>query len=280
MIADRFSINDPIRRAQEIADATARLLLLEERAREVCQKIKSVDLGVDFAAVQLIDRNEGIIQTVHGEWQTKQDVGLGGPWYKTASHSLQGDARFLDIQACVALANPPAIEIISGWDPRFDPFIYRKFGHKHYSRAFLPLIVARDAIGRLVEMDPEQFDWVPKNTDGEASTITLVSRMRPKLEAITEYEVIGTIEAGFDNKDRDTPRYISEEDARGLFKAACKHAHILSDVILVHVLEVIAHNAREMAPPMSPLFIFPWKMKRNASATRTKSGSEDPQAVA
>src|SRR4051794_4080672 len=143
-----------LKRAHAIEDAKSALHELDERAQQACEEIKD-ELKFDFIAVQLVDLGEQTIQTIHGS-------GLSGDWYKIGRHSLEGDWKFLDIQAHVALAAPPVIELIAGWDQRFDRFIYKKFGHKDFVRAFVPLIVTRnDQNSALVEADPQQFRLEP-----------------------------------------------------------------------------------------------------------------------
>jgi hypothetical protein len=184
-----------LKRAHAIEDAMSELGELDERAKQVCEKIKE-ELGYDFVAVQLVDLGEQTIQTIYGS-------GLSGDWYKIARHSLEGDSKFLDIQAHVALAAPPVIEITKGWDPRFDRFIYEKFGHKDFVRAFVPLIVRRnDENGALVEADPQQFRFEPAG--GDRPGAILVEPQFFETREFRTYEVIGTVEAGYDNSKRTT----------------------------------------------------------------------------
>jgi signal transduction histidine kinase len=250
-------------RAHAIEDAMSELHQIYERSKQVCEEIKR-ELGYDFVAVQLVDLGEQTIQTMHGS-------GLSGDWYKIAKHSLQGDARFLDIQADVALATPPVMEIISGWDDRFDRFIYQKFGHENYVRAFVPLIVRRhDQDGSLIEADPAQFRFEPAGPDRPGAVVIV-----PQFEQVggfRPYEVIGTVEAGFDNSRREA-RDISTGRAELLFQAACKHGHALYKSTLLHVLEVITRSAREVARADYANMHFPLDPSREGNTYDIWSGA-------
>jgi signal transduction histidine kinase len=250
-------------RAHAIEDAMSQLHQLYERSKQICEEMKK-ELGYDFVAVQLVDLGEQTIQTMHGS-------GLSGDWYKIAKHSLQGDWKFLDIQACVALANPPIMEVIEGWDDRFDSFIYRKFGHQNYVRAFVPLIVRRhDQNGSLMEADPRQFRFEPARHPTGTAIVPRFGRdglFRP-------YEVIGTVEAGFDNSHRfgRNKRKISEAGARRLFGAVCKHGYALHKATLLHVLEVITRSASEVAGADYANLHFPLDPSRQRNTYNVWSG--------
>lgn len=217
-----------LKRAHAIEDAMSELHELDERARRTCEKIKE-ELGYDFVTVQLVDLGEQIIQTVQGS-------GILGAWYNIARHSLEGNPKFLDIQAHVALATPPVIEIIAGWDPRFDRFIYQKFGHENFVRAFVPLIVRRrHRSGALTEADPKQFR-LERASGAPLGAIPVIPQFVQGRD-FRAYEVIGTIEAGYDNSTRSTERArsLSHRDARMLFEAACRHGYTLYRATLRHV---------------------------------------------
>lgn len=261
MAADRERLI--LDRAHAIEDAMAQLHQLYERSKQICEEIKK-ELGYDFVAVQLVDLGEQTIQTMHGS-------GLSGDWYKIAKHSLQGDGKFLDIQACVALANPPLMEIIEGWDDRFDRFIYRKFGHEHYVRAFVPLIVRRhDQNGSLMEANPRQFRFEPA---GHPSGTAIVPRVAQE-GLFRPYEVIGTVEAGFDNsrRSRNERRKISKASARRLFRAVCKHGYALHKATLLNVLEVITRSASEVAGADYANLHFPLDPSRQRNTYNIWSG--------
>jgi GAF domain-containing protein len=256
-------------RAREIEDATAGLHQLDDRAQRACEEIKRA-LNYHFVAVQLIDLGEQIIQTVYGS-------GIGGDWYKIARHPLQGDPKFLDIQAHVALADPPAVEIIEGWDDRFDRFIYEKFGHEHFVRAFVPLIVRRDSRnGAVGEADPGEFRW-----EREGGARRSAIRLTPKSNRggpLRPYDIIGTVEAGFDNSGsaKRRARGISQANAQRLFDHACKHAFALYRATLLHVLEVITRSALDVAHADCAHLRFPFDRRQKRDPYPVWAGQPVP----
>jgi GAF domain-containing protein len=217
------------RLSKAIEDFTPRFLHIDEMAKAICDDI-TTQLKFDFAAVQLVDFEERSIQTVYGSYGS----GLGGQWHKIAKHSLEVDSNFLDIQADIALACPPTIEIITGWDRRFDDFIYTEFGHHHFTRVWVPLIMIRNTDGHLVETKPDEFDF-QHTVSGQRSVITL----SPKGPATDQsWEIIGTLEAGFDNSSPPA-RHISHDLARQLFGNACHSTPRLYHATLLYVLELV-----------------------------------------
>ena len=140
--------------SQKIEHFTSELLHSNEIAKTLCEDTRD-QLGFDFVAIQLIDFEEQVIQTVYGS-------GFSDEWYKNSKHALEGNPKFWDIQADIALAYPLRLEVITGWDSRFDEFIFKKYRHHHYTRAFVPLIVVRDDTkGHLIEARPDQFGFEP-----------------------------------------------------------------------------------------------------------------------
>jgi hypothetical protein len=120
-------------RVHDIGAASSKLFRLEELAKNICEEITDLStLGFHFASVQIVDSITQTIKTVYGSR-------MPGEWYKMGSHSLEGGKKFLDIQAYIGASyTPPIIEIITGWDERFDKFIYDKFGHKTFHAHLSP----------------------------------------------------------------------------------------------------------------------------------------------
>jgi signal transduction histidine kinase len=226
--------------AHEIRLASSKLLRLEEIAKDICTRTIT---GFDFVSVQMVDLLERSIESIFGS-RSK------GEWYNLSSHSIDGDTRFLDIQAYVATQFPPVIEVIAGWDDRFDRFIYEKYHHENFVRAFVPLIVLRDAEGRLTKVDPTQFGFEPFGFEASRNGLTGSIRIPPSGigdRAAGTLHIIGTIEAGFDNAERTPKQEISVDDARELFHICCDCADKLRQATLEHVLEIITRSAMEIA---------------------------------
>jgi len=200
----------------------------QDLLRETC------GLGFDFGAVQLIDRATGTIATVQG-------IGIARDWDGLAKHRLNGEAR--DIQADIA--ENLTIEIISGWDPRFDRWIYSQFNHHQLIRVFAPIFLMRDEKGDLHPPALDGYDW--ENPEEFQSLEGAVLRIRParKLVARKKYhlEVVGTIEAGYAITHSN---YISLKDAQNLFRLICDRAYSLWETQLSNVLETIVKNAMHL----------------------------------
>jgi signal transduction histidine kinase len=163
--------------------AIADMLKLDELIQDLLREIVD-ELGLEFAALQLVDRERNEIETVDG---------INVPWAAEARHSLDSN----DIQAVVAKTG--RMEIISGPDPRFDPRIYERFGHEMLVRAFIPI-----AMGDTV---------------------------------------FGTVEAGFDRRNRPT---ITDDQLDALCALVKRYASSFKEATLGHVLETIVSSAVSM----------------------------------
>ena len=103
-------------------------------------------------AVQLVRAAEKIIETVYGSGRARVDR----PRRHSPPRRQEGEAR--DIQTDVFLSH--RIEVIAGWDRRFDHWVYTEFNHKDLVRVVAPIFVARDGTGRVVEGDwIENCQW-------------------------------------------------------------------------------------------------------------------------
>jgi GAF domain len=226
---------------QNIENSASEMLRLEERAIQACERIRK-ELDYHFVAVQMIHPNTKIIRTIYGG----DDA---GSWYNLGAHPIDVSEELRDIQAHVALhQQPPLIEVVKGWHPHFDRFIYRKFHHARYLRAFVPLIVMRDAIGTFKEADPAWFapegpaDLVVTSAVDARETILLQPRV-----GLKSYLIVGTIEAGYDC-DRGPGDYaVDRQKALRLFAFACQEAMKLFRSTARQVLQVIAESARDIS---------------------------------
>jgi signal transduction histidine kinase len=269
-----------LKRSREIENAISCLLDQAKTAEKICKKAKE-RFHFDFAAVQLVDLDEQTIQTIYGldeqAVQTTCGASLRREWYKIAKHSLEGPMSFLDIQAHVALAWPPRIEIVSGWDSRFDAFIFERFGHEHYVRAFVPLIVTRGQDGSLAEAHPEQF-LLSAARQGSARSIEIAPQPPFDLHK-NSLEIIGTIEAGFDNSRRDHEKGISNEDAEQLFRQACRYAVRLHKATIRQVFDVITRNAKEILQADWASLHYPFDPARNRYTYNIWRGPRELQTL-
>src|SRR5258708_7630678 len=106
----------------EIDNATRALAKLERTLEDISTEGKS--LKFDFVAIQMIDKVAKTIETVEGEGLQKQ-------WFAISRNSIKGDPAIWEIQAELVMTAPPRMEIISGFDRRFDTYIFQRFGHKN-----------------------------------------------------------------------------------------------------------------------------------------------------
>jgi GAF domain-containing protein len=230
----------------EIERASARLLDVDEVLKSLCNEV--TERGFDFATVQLVDRAEKTIQTV-------ASTGLNPEWYTISKHSLEDEPGFRDIMADVVLNEPPTVEIIAGWDDRFDEWIYNAFSHKNMVRAFVPIVVSKDAQGKAVNPDLNTCRWdiVRDKQDGENSLVSISIRSADLTDnGITSFEVIGVVEAGYN--DRRIP--LSPESAIALFKLVARRAADLRSTSLVNVLQTVADSALKMVAADSSSVYF------------------------
>jgi hypothetical protein len=242
------------RLSQRIDQFTSNMLHITGTANVICEGIRN-QLGFDFATIQLIDFEGQFIQTVYGS-------GFGDEWYKISKHTLDGNPKFWDIQAHIALARPPQLEVITGWDPRFDEFIFKKYEHHHYTRAWVPLILLRDTKGHLIEARPEQFGFKPR-VSGRSRRVIELTPNASLIATPRAFEVIGTLEAGFDNAGRTHGRNIPDDLARRLFEQACRSAADLYQATLWYVLERVTDSIKQITRANCASVHFPLDTQRD-----------------
>lgn len=218
--------------ARQIEQATSRLFQREMVLDQVCRETME-DFGFDFAAIQLIRPEEGIIETAHA---TEPSDVLRG-W---ARHPLSETRSLRDIQADIAQTG--RTEVIVGLDPRFDPWIFQEFGHDQFVRVFTPLVLMRNETGNIDHewMDEAHWDRVEPNRDYQTPRYSL--ELRPsEIEAkqLTP-EIIGTLEAGYTTLEGE----IDLECAARFACQASRRALEVWSVLLPSVLETIVGQAR------------------------------------
>ena len=212
--------------ADEVARALARLIQFDEIARDVCQEIKR-DFGFDFVALQLSRKNERMLETV-------ASVGLEADEAAEWRHSLDDPEDVQDLQ--VSIYSSCNAEVIHGFDPRCDPWIYKTCGHEHFSRVFLPLMTFRDAHGGLEGENLLEFG-APVPLEANPASYRMTSRF-PKN---AEHQVIGTLDAGYKN-----PRAISPETVERLGHAVARVVPRIWQAMLPHVLEAILEHVVQL----------------------------------
>jgi GAF domain-containing protein len=224
--------------SDEIVQATSELFRLEDILADVCKEIQS-SLRFEFVGIQLIRPEERIIETVY-------ETGIMATWSGRARHYLEGDPNLRDIQADIALASPPRIEIISGWDKRFDRWIYNQFGHAQFARVFVPIVLVRDQKGGVHDDWFDHYRWEvlidEEATEGRHTVIELHLSGLDHEGDEAAVEIIATVEAGY-----HTPgTHISVQTATALAKLVAERALQIRKALLPYLLETIAECAREL----------------------------------
>jgi GAF domain-containing protein len=108
------------------AAAAPSVLALDDAVDFILSRLTET-LKFEFATISLVDEYRSCIETVRG-----RNVPPG--WVRRAKHALISK----DIQSDVVRTGN--IEIIEGWDDRFDRAIYDRFEHSRFARVFVPII--------------------------------------------------------------------------------------------------------------------------------------------
>lgn len=235
----------------KIDEVTRNLFRLEKTLKNTCDIIQSPPLNFEYAAIQLIRSEESVIETVYG-------TGVASEWTGLAKHYLDKDRKLRDIQADVFETG--FTEIITGWDDRFDLFVYKKFGHEKFVRVFTPIFLVWDlATGNPVKEWFKYCKWniLPikdSNQEGKRGRlITLEMQMAEILkEKNWEMETIGTVETGYRNPEA----VITPEEAIALSRTLSIQALEMRKALLPYALESIAENALKIVGADSASFHF------------------------
>ncbi len=212
----------------EIEKATSQLFELKATLRNICNQVQSFQ-NFDFVSISLVSIEQKIIESLVG-------TGVVEKWIDIAKHYLEEDKALRDIQADVYYTRNT--EIISGYDKRFDSWIYERFNHENYIRVFTPILLIRDRDGILVENWQEQCDWQIES-DRQEKNGQCISLKIVLPENLIISDVIGVIEAGYEKLE--TP--ITVEQATQLAKFIGQYNLKIYCTRLSNVLEVIAKSA-------------------------------------
>ena len=280
MLADQASValgwaRLLLKPSEEIEQATADLFRLEDILENACNAIMFHSFQeaspFNLVAVQLIRHEEGIIETVRGK-------GIAEEWAGRARHYLEPDPALRDIQADIALAHPHRIEIIAGSDPRFDRWVYEEYHHERLVRVFMPILLARDESGKVVNNWMEYCGYTVLPDRGEGQEIHTVLELEPppptRQGSQLTFEVIGTVEVGYERTATDqTKKEIGEEQAWDLAKLVAEQAIEIHQTLLPHVLEEIVNQARKIVRADSATIHFFYDGTQNQYVYEACSGA-------
>lgn len=241
--------------SEEIEKATSHLLNLEAVIKESCRSLRDSQ-GFHLAAIQLIRFSENIIETMCG-------TGLARAWSGVAKHYLEEDKDLRDIQADMALAakkGTPRVEIIGGWDERFDKWLFDNFGHERLVRIFVPMLLARRKSG---EVDGDWFNacrWRPvAEKRSDTGWAVILEMQLPEGAGDLTFEVIGTAETGYD----EPGRRISPAEGEALANLAARQALSIHSARLPHALEVIARCVTRILRADATSFHYTYDSKQS-----------------
>ncbi|MBN1934467.1 MAG: substrate-binding domain-containing protein [Anaerolineae bacterium] len=156
--------------ANQVANAIANARLVETaqnrlREMEILQQVSAavssmfdLDYTLDAAVRALADEMAftyiaiNLIDRAANELWTSRGFGLAA--------SLNGMVRSLDqLQGDILLdiAGKQEIEVIDGWDDRFDREIWEKGGHQNLVRAYVPLVMRGESVG-ILEVGYDRYE--------------------------------------------------------------------------------------------------------------------------
>ena len=118
-----------------------KLFELDSVLENICSEVQS-SLGFDFTSLSLISLERDTIEAVCG-------TGIAKQWSDRFKHHLEQEESLRDIQSDIAMKNQA--EIISGWDNRFDGWVYEHYRHDRLVRVFVPIILFKNHLGELIE---------------------------------------------------------------------------------------------------------------------------------
>jgi signal transduction histidine kinase len=233
----------------KIEKVTQKLFQIDLILREICEEIKS-SFEFDFAAISLVDKERNIIEAVQGTQEVR--------WINLAKHYLEEDPDLRDIQADIYYTRN--IEIISGNDDRFDDYIYESCNHKDFIRVFLPILVIES------DNDQDRFvrDWFESailinNPPDMQKPESEGQHQRYQMEIPQKFhdsaQVIGTVEAGYFNAQRQIP----EELVRRLTGFVAQRALQIWEARLADVLKVIVTETKEVTEADSATLHYLYK---------------------
>jgi signal transduction histidine kinase/GAF domain-containing protein len=198
---------------------------------DLCEAVQN--LGFDFAAISLVSTEHNTIEAVHGSKIFREIEGR-------AKHFLADEYVLRDIQADIVING--FTEVISGWDDRFDRWIYEEFNHDQLTRVFSPLVICKDSQGRLIDNWYQHGQWIKRrsNSKNKEKNHRIFEFV---LDPDVDYEriVIGTVETGFCKRGI----HINNQMIIDLNNLMARHAVPIWKTKLLSLLEELIQEAVE-----------------------------------
>ena len=224
---------------QQIQQAVLGISNQEAIFEDVCQEIQS-SLGFDFTVISLVDPEKNINQTVYENSFNGTNLTHQYIRYK---YYLEKNPDLRSIRADIIQTY--CIEIISGWDKRFNPWIYEKNNQEKLLRIFIPIILMEDNNRNIIEDWYENCEWevvIEEPTDDGYRTVIKMHLLVHDDQTLGKIKVIGAITAGYKNRSRK----ITLEQVKYLGKLVAQQAFKIRCAQLSYTLEVIAKNAQRI----------------------------------
>lgn len=236
MTGDRNKLNDKeflmqmLEVDKQIQQAISGISNQESIFEDVCQEIQS-SFGFDFASIALVNPKRNIIETVY-------ETGSAAYSLIKFKYHLQTNPDLRHIRADIVYTH--RTEIISGWDRRFDKWLYEEYKHDSFTPIFTPVILYRDKNGNIVEDWFEQCEWkvVTEEATDDGHRTVLAIKENQKTEG--SFQVIGVISTGYSNR----LKAITVEQAIASAKLVAQQSLKIRRIQLYYVLETIAEIAR------------------------------------
>ncbi|MBR8834459.1 MAG: GAF domain-containing protein [Stigonema ocellatum SAG 48.90 = DSM 106950] len=220
---------------EQVERATSKLFNIENVLEQVCQAIQA--LGFDFVSLSLVSPEENTIETMYGSGIAKQ-------WAGFAKHYLEQDPQLRDIQADIV--QTLQTEIISGWDRRFDRWIYKEYRHEELVRVFTPIVLVEDNNGILIEDWFTNCKWekiTPQYEESrEGQNEVFQMRLSEDLQSEREIIVIGTVETGYSSCEKQ----IETEKLLELLQCIARKSIEIWSALLPRVLETLAERVKHL----------------------------------
>ena len=146
---NKFLLEEMLEVEKQIQQAISELSNTEAIFEDICQELQS-PFGFDLALIALINREKNIIETVY-ETGSTANTSIKCKYY------LDKKPHLRHLRADIVKTRHT--EIISGWDRRFDKWIYQEYNHKDNIRIFTPILLYWDKSGNIVEDWFEKCEW-------------------------------------------------------------------------------------------------------------------------
>ncbi|OKH37248.1 hypothetical protein NIES2101_36640 [Calothrix sp. HK-06] len=236
---------------EHVEKATSKLFKLENILEKVCRDIQA--LGFDFVSISLISPEHNTIESLYGTGIAKQLTGF-------AKHYLEEDPKLRDIQADIV--KTCQTEIISGWDERFDRWIYEEYHHEQLVRIFTPIVLVEDKDGKIIEDWFEFCQWdkiTPNDEESrEGQNEVFQMRLTKNLQELGEPVVIGTVETGYNS----CQKVVEHNKLRELLQYIAKKSLDIWQAQLPRVLETIAEKVKEFLNADAATLHFLYELDR------------------